>query len=40
MERPGRAEIAGYHLIRGPSKGFLRDFVMGYGKSSHGFTHD
>jgi hypothetical protein len=40
MERPGGAEIAGSHLFCGPGKGFIRVFVMGYGMSAHGFTHD
>jgi hypothetical protein len=42
MEHPGGAEIAGSQLILwacGPSKGFTRVYVMGYGMSTHGFTH-
>jgi hypothetical protein len=40
---PRRSEDRGSHLfcgLCGPNKGFLRVFVMGYGMSAHGFTHD
>jgi hypothetical protein len=40
MERPGGAEIVGYHLFCGPNKGFIRVYVMGYGMSAHAVTHD
>jgi hypothetical protein len=40
MEHPGGAEIAGSHLFCGPNMGFIRVYVMGYGMSAHGFTHD
>jgi hypothetical protein len=30
MEHPGEAEIAGSHLFCGPSKGFIRVFVLGF----------
>jgi hypothetical protein len=40
MESPIKAEIAGSHLFCGPNKGLIRDFVIGYGMSAHGFTRD
>jgi hypothetical protein len=40
MEHLGGAKIKGYHLFFGPNKGFIRVYVMGYGMSAHGFTHD
>jgi hypothetical protein len=40
MECPGGDEIVGSHLFCGPNKGFIIVYVMGYGMSAHGFTHD
>jgi hypothetical protein len=40
MECPCRAEIVGSHLFCGPNKGFISVYVMAYGMSAHGFTHD
>ena len=42
MEHPGGVdhEISLVLWACGSSKGFTRVYVMGYGMSAHGFTHD
>jgi hypothetical protein len=40
MECSDRAEIMVSHLFCGPNKGFIMVYVMGYGMSAHGVTHD
>jgi hypothetical protein len=30
MDHPGKAEIMGSHLFCGPSKGFIRVFILGF----------
>jgi hypothetical protein len=40
MERLGGAEITRSHLFCGPNKRFIRVYVMDYGMSAHGVTHD
>ena len=40
---PRRISDHGIYLVLrdcGPRKGFTRVYVMGYGMSTHGFTHD